>query len=117
MSLASMMTNTALREAVDFIDSRWGHDKAWDNWADFYEEFSPFTNGAVRQALHEWFRAGNRFGPKPAELLKAVAEVQRRRIEQGVDEIPTICVDHVWALPFFHEKEAKVCVRCGEERR
>lgn len=108
-----------LEKAVDWIETRWGTSKAWARWEELYDDFANYTAGALRQALHQFYKAGHRYPPSPAELMKATAEVQALRIARGDDQIPRDCSgDHVWADPLpFEEDRHRICVLCGQTGR
>lgn len=110
------MNATDIGRAVNWMESRWGHQAAWKDWEELWLDFSVYSAGALMQALNEWYRSGQKFAPKPSELLRSVGEVQRRRIERGEDlplELP--CESHVWSDPLpFDDDRHRVCVRCGE---
>lgn len=112
------MNATELARGVDWMTTRWGPQPAWKEWDRFWTDFAPFTPGALMQTLSEWYQAGEKFAPKPAELLKAVTETARRRHVSGADPMPElVCDSHSWAMPFPHEVvQERMCVRCGEVR-
>jgi hypothetical protein len=101
------------------MEARWGFQKAWvpSAFPSLYEDFAPFSAGALMQALNEWYRFGNAFAPKPSQLLKATADVARLRLAAGIDGLEAIpCVEHRWADPSpFDEDRHLTCVLCGEQ--
>ncbi len=110
------MNTLDIEEVVAWMEARWGPDKAWGSWPDFYDDFASFTAGAMRETLYQWFKAGHRFGPKPSELVHAVSQTQARRVDRGEDEVERSCHGkHVWAEPApYDEDRHQVCVLCGE---
>lgn len=111
------MTPLDLRDAVDWMESRWGYNKGWSDWESLHVDFANFSVGSLKQALHEWYRRGERSGPNPSQLLKAVSETHLRRIERGVEEADRSCGgDHVFADPLPTDDERRrTCVLCGED--
>lgn len=110
------MVPSDLARGVAFMESRWGFQKKWANTTSFFEDFAPYTAGALMETLNSWFRAGNKFPPAPSELVKAIGETQVRRIAHGQDNLDdTPCAVHLWAAPdAWDEDRHQVCVRCGE---
>lgn len=93
---------------VDFLESRWGpNQRAWAS-PKLWEEFEPFTTGAVFQAIHQLFREGRRYAPNASELLDRVRTVQQARFEAGEDPRPSRdCASHVWSVLPEWEQEAE----------
>lgn len=111
------MSPSDLAEAVAWLESRWGFQKVWGSWQDVYEDFAPYSAGALKDALHSWFREGNKFAPKPSELVSAVAVASNRRIEAGVDEpFDRDCLgNHRWSAPLPLDDDRRCwCVLCGD---
>jgi hypothetical protein len=110
------MSPVDLEAAVAWMEARWGFQKLWSGWEGFYEDFAPFSAGALKEALHGWFNMGNRFAPKPAELRAGVAVASARRVEAGTDVFDRSCHGlHRWADPSpFDEDRHRECVLCGE---
>lgn len=105
-----------LEKAVTWIETRWGRTNKWDRFHDLYSDFAPYTAGALKQALYQLYRGGQKYPPGPPELLKTVSEVQQLRVARGEDDIPRACNgDHTWAAPLpFDEDRHVTCVLCGE---
>ena len=105
-----------VRDAVAWIESRWGYEKSWKDWESIADEFGEFTLGALKESLHVWYKRGTGRAPKPDQLRKLVGEIQQARIERGQDSFERVCFgDHVWADPFpMDDDRHQVCVLCGE---
>ena len=111
------MSPTDLAAGVTWMEARWGYQKVWGSWESVYEDFAPYSAGALREALDQWFRNGNKFAPRPAELHRVVTETAHRRIEAGTDEpVDRTCRGrHVWAEPFaWEDQREQECAVCGE---
>lgn len=109
------MTPLDLKDAVTWINSKWGYEKSWSDWESHVAEFAPFTVGALKEALHTWYRRGTGRAPKPDQLHKLVSEVQMLRVERGIDNFEIECASHVWADPLPTDPDRRrSCVLCGE---
>lgn len=110
------LTPSDLERAVSWMEARWGKNKKWDHVFDLYEDFANFTPGALMEALHGWYRAGNKFAPGPAELRAEVARVQKHRVDRGEDlVIDEVCEVHKWAAPDPWDTDRRmVCAVCSE---
>jgi len=106
-----------LERAVDWIETRWGSSKAWIRWEQLEPDFAPFSAGAMMEGLNNLYRAGHKYAPTPAEVMKTVRETQRLRIDRGEDKPERLACtpnDHVFAGPWPTDKTRKQeCVMCG----
>lgn len=113
------MMHTDVARAKRWIELRWGKaGPSWTNWesSEFFDDFQPYTYEALMESLAIYYRAGNRYAPTSSELIKLVAETQRRRVEAGLDTFDRECSGrHVWAAPLPYDDDRRmVCAVCYE---
>ena len=117
---------------VKRIETLWGPNQ--DAWRDsnLWKEFQSFTVGCVWEALRMFETEASQFAPKPVKLKKACHEVQRLRIDAGIDPPERGDCEHpYWGVVhragewcYLGEEsncdeldEHQACSRCGKERR
>jgi hypothetical protein len=114
-----MATPLDLRDAVQWMTTRWpSAQRDWSEWESLAAEFAGYTAGALKEALHAWYRRGESRAPNPSQLVRLVGEIQALRVSRGVDDFQAEwCTDgeHLWALPLPTDEDRHAsCVRCGE---
>lgn len=116
------MIHYDLEQARSWMEERWGYQKTWEKLDALYGDFKHFSNGSLKEALHNWYRRGEARAPNPAQLLKAVAETHQRRIDRGIETVERTCGgDHVYADPLPTDAALKgewvrTCVLCGDTK-
>lgn len=114
-----MVMRQDLEDLRTWLEVRWGPSKAWLHAEQLYDDFRGLTKGAVMEAAHQLFRSGTPRCPTPAEVLARALDVQRQRIESGVDAAeftPSCAQRHVWGRPWPSDADRRlVCVVCGVE--
>lgn len=109
-----MITPNNMRDAIVFMEARWGHmaGKAWEGWEDYYADFEPYDNDDLAAALVAWFSGGNKFAPKPSELLAALIEKTYQRAPANPElRDPTTC-EHPTPWAFSIEPDGRREVLC-----
>ena len=114
------MTVIDFNAAKDWLTIRYGNlGPAWVRSDDLYPDFGHFTAGSLREACSDWYRRGEKFPPKPAELLTLTGSVARTRQERGEDPpAPRSCGGrHTWALAGPSDRpRVDICAVCHTER-
>lgn len=103
-----MITARTLAEKVEWLEQRWGTaGKAWDHWEALVDEFVDYDPADLQAVLDAWFTEGNKFPPRPAEVM---AKLRGRTGSRAVLPPPDQC-KHPEPFGFDETPEGRVC-RC-----